>query len=144
RRAFEDALPRIQLHATIVFRFVACPHRREDLIAEAVALAWLWWVRLCRRGKNPNLFVRALSIFAVRAARNGRRICGQEKSKDVLSPLAQQRHRLAVGAIPFGSTLHGNPLEEALWDNTRTPPDEQAAFRLDFPAWLATYDERRR
>ena len=35
-------------------------------------------------------------------------------------------------------------IEEMLKDNTRTPPDEQAAFRIDFPQWLASLDERRR
>lgn len=28
--------------------------------------------------------------------------------------------------------------------NTQTPPDEQVAFRMDFPAWLTTRTERDR
>jgi hypothetical protein len=32
----------------------------------------------------------------------------------------------------------------ALVDNTRTPVDEQVAFRLDFPAWLNTLSDRDR
>jgi hypothetical protein len=34
--------------------------------------------------------------------------------------------------------------DEALRDNTQTPPDEQCAFRIDFPAWRASRTERDR
>jgi hypothetical protein len=34
--------------------------------------------------------------------------------------------------------------EERLQDNTITPPPEQAAFRIDFPAWLGTRTDRDR
>ena len=57
-----------------------------------------------------------------------------ERTKDVLSPLAQQRKGFAVCKLPDCSTLDGNPLDEALHDNTKSPPDEQCAFRIDFPA----------
>jgi hypothetical protein len=144
RKAFEKALPRIQLHATISFRDVRCPQRRDDLIAEAVALSWKWWLRLRRRGKRPEQFVSAIATFAVRAARSGRRVCGMERSKDVLSPRAQRTHGFAVATLPAVSTLSSNPLTEALQDNTRTPPDEQVCFRLGFPAWVLTYAERDR
>jgi hypothetical protein len=40
--------------------------------------------------------------------------------------------------------LSGNPLIEALHDNTQTPVDEQVCFRLDFPAWLNTLGDRDR
>ena len=46
------------------------------------------------------------------------------------------RHRFAVGRLPDYITLAGNPLEEALQDNRRSPVPDQAAFRLDFPFWL--------
>lgn len=135
---FEDAVPRINRHASIVFRSVKCSHKRADCIAEAVALAWKWWVRLRETGKNPNRFISAIATFAARAVSSGRRLCGQEKARDVLSPLAQQRHNFTV------RTLDTHPFAEALRDNTQTSVQEQVAFRIDFPAWLATYDERRR
>jgi hypothetical protein len=34
--------------------------------------------------------------------------------------------------------------EERLHDNTMTPPPDQAAFRIDFPAWRRTRSERDR
>jgi hypothetical protein len=71
-------------------------------------------------------------------------VCGQEKDRDALSPLAQMRRCFVVGTLPAFSTLAGNPLEDALQDNTQTPPDEQACFRLDFPAWLGRLGARNR
>lgn len=89
------------------------------------------------------------------AVKSGRRVCGQEKSKDVLSPFAQQKHGFAVEYLPSStvhpheqiySTVGGQHLmdayEERLHDNTVTPPDEAAAFRIDWPAWLLTRTER--
>ncbi len=141
---FEQALPRIRLHARVYFRSVACSHRKADLIAETVALSFKWWLRLRARGNDPTQFVSAIAAFAARAAKSGRRVCGHERAKDVLSPFAQQRHGFSVGKLPDFETLLGNALFEALHDNTVTPPDEQCAFRIDFPCWFAGYDERRR
>jgi hypothetical protein len=144
QREFEHALPRIQAHAEIVFRFVRCVHRREEYVAEAVALAWKWWIRLRQRGKDPNEFVSAIAGYATRAAKSGRRLCGHERAKDVMSPVAQRNRGFAVCSLPACSTLNGNPFDEALQDNTRTPVDEQVAFRFDFPAWLLTHTDRNR
>jgi hypothetical protein len=145
RSEFEQVLPRITAHAAVVFRSVVCPHTRQELTAEMVALSWRWFRRLRQRGKkNPLRFISAIATFAAKAARSGRRLCGQDKAKDVLSPRARQKHRFTVGSLPAFATLSDNPLSEALSDNTRTPVDEQVAFRLDFPAWLSTLDDRRR
>jgi hypothetical protein len=137
-------VPRIRLHGEVVFRGVKCPHRKEDAISEMVALAWKWLLRLAERGKDVNDFPSALCTFLGRAVRSGRRLCGQERAKDALSPLAQRRQGFAVQSLPARSTLNGNPFDEALRDNTRTPPDEAAAFRCDFPRWLAALGSRNR
>ena len=141
---FLSILPRIELHGRVCFRHLRCPHRKEEVIQEMVALCWKWFVRLAERGRDATRFPSALATFAARAVRSGRRVCGQEKAKDALSPLAQQRQGFAVGKLPACSTLNGSPLEEALRDNTRSPVDEQVAFRLDFPAWLLTLPRRDR
>jgi hypothetical protein len=70
--------------------------------------------------------------------------CLAEKTKDVMSPRAQQMRGFTVAKLPDFSTLSTNPLVEALTDNTQTPPDEAAAFRIDFPAWLIQLGDRRR
>jgi hypothetical protein len=137
-------LPRVMAHGRVYFRHVKCPDRKEELLAELRGLAWKWFVRLVRRGKDVLQFVSALATYAVRAVRSGRRVCGHEKSKDVLSPVAQRKHGFAVGKLPDFSTLSDNPLQEALHDNTVSPVPDQVVFRLDFPAWLATLGQRNR
>ncbi len=132
------ALPRIRTHARVAFRFVRCPDRREECVAEASALAWHWYRRLCERGKDPSGFVGALATFAARQVRCGRRLCGQQASKDALSPVAQSRHDFAARAFTDDPSL------DSLRENARLPVPVQAAFRLDFPCWLASLGERHR
>jgi hypothetical protein len=140
---FLAILPRIERHARCYFRDRGAD-RREDAVAETVALAWRWFVRLAERGKDARRFPSVLAMFAARAVRGGRRVCGMEAGKDVLSGLAQQRHGFRVEKLPDLSTLSANPLKEALADNTQSPVPEQVAFRLDFPAWMRTRTERDR
>src|SRR5580692_6089376 len=89
QQAFLSILPRLKLHAKVYFRDVKNPERREEAICEMLALAWSWFVRLAQRGKDATQFASVLAAYAARAVRAGRRLCGQEKSKDALSPLAQ-------------------------------------------------------
>jgi hypothetical protein len=142
--AFLSILPRIETHARVCSRGVRCPHSREEFVAEVVALAWQWFVRLAEKGKDPLAFPTTLAAYAARAVRSGRRLTGQERSKDAMSPLARRRRGFAVGRLPHFSTLHGNPLDEALRDNTVSPVPEQVAFKIDFPAWRLTHPGRDR
>src|SRR6516225_10294181 len=86
---FLAVLPRIETHARIYFRHLKCLHQREEAVAECLALAWWWFVRLVRRGKTPEAFITVLADFAARAVSSGRRLCGQEKVNEVLSLRAQ-------------------------------------------------------
>ena len=154
---FVAILPRIELHAKIYFRDVKCPHRKEDFIQETRALAWKYFIRAIQQGKDPLTFVSLIATFAARHARSGRRLCGQERSKDTLSPLAQRRRGFTVKTLPVTTTqpreqFYANPhgqrlidaVEERLRDNTLTSVPDQVCFRLDFPAWLTTRTERDR
>lgn len=155
--AFLLILPRIELHAQIYHRDTPCPDRRQDQIAETVALAYQWFVRLARRGKDASQFVSALAGFAARAVRSGRRLTGQEKAKDVLSPRAQRQYGFKVECLPASTataheSLYGetqgqrqlDEFEERLQDNRQTPVPDQAAFRIDFRAWLRSLSPRER
>ena len=138
-----SVLPRIVTHGRIYFR-----HRRhadqEEAIQEMAALCWKWFLRLAERGKDATRFPTALATFAARAVRSGRRLAGMDRSKDVLSPQARQRHGFTMGKLPDCSSLNGNVLDEALADNTQSPVVEQVCFRLDFPSWRASRNERDR
>ena len=155
--AFLSILPRIELHARLYFRGLRCPHRQDDAVQETLALAWRWFVRLVERGKDPLTFPTVLAAYAARAVRCGRRLCGQGSGKDVLSPLARQRHGFAVEGLPSsvraahderygvaGGQRRQDAWEERLRDNTQTPVPDQVCFRLDFPAWLLTLSDRNR
>src|SRR5262245_40347624 len=144
QQRFLAVLPRVERHARIHFRSVRCPHARADAVAETLALAWAWFVKLVRRGQDPARFVSVLATYAVRHVRSHRRLCGQEPGRDVLSARAQARHGFLVASLPQGSGLLGNEFDEALQDNTQSPVPDQVGFRLDFPCWLATRSERDR
>ena len=131
--AFLAVVPRIERHGRVYFRGLKDADKMEEAIAEMVALSWKWFLRLVERGRDPARFPSAIAAFAARAVHSGRRLCGQERAGDVLSPRARRRRGFAVQSLPDHSTLGGNPLGEALVDNTVTPVDEQVAFRLDFP-----------
>jgi hypothetical protein len=141
--AFLTILPRIEVHGRCFFRHKK-PDKRDEAIAEMVALAWKWFRSLAARGKDAREFPMALARFAAQAVHNGRRLCGQERINDVLSPRAQREHDFTVVSLPEGSSLGGNIFSEALIDNTQTPPPDQVAFRLDFPAWRLTRSDRDR
>jgi hypothetical protein len=139
-----SVLPKVVSHGRVYFRHLRSAELKEEYVAEMIALTWKWHLRLADRGKDSTRFPTALAIFAARAVRSGRKLAGMDRAKDVLSPSAQRRHGFLVSALPEVSTLWDNPLSEALHDNTQTPPDEQCAFRIDFPAWRATHAERDR
>jgi hypothetical protein len=142
--AFLAFLPWIRLHGQVYFRHVKCLVTREDCIAEMVAIAWKWHVRLAQRGRDASRFVGALASYAARSVNSGRRLARMERPNDVLSGRAQREHGFAVVRLPAFSTLTANPLEEALHDNTQTEVPDQVAFRIDFPTWRLTRTERDR
>jgi hypothetical protein len=142
--AFLSVVPRIEAHGRVYFRHLKCPDRREDAVAEMVALSWLWFLRLAGKGKDATRFPAALATYSARAVRAGRKLAGKDRAGDVLSPMAQSRCGFTVRSLPCHSTLSGNPLEEALTDNTRSPVPDQVSFRIDWPCWLATHGDRDR
>lgn len=137
-------LPKIQQLAQVACRNLR-PGRREDAQAEMEGLGWIWFLRLVRRGKDPTQFPAAMAALLARAVRGGRRVCGQEKTRDAMSTLAQQAHGYLVQTLPrCESSDKENPALDALLDNTQTPPPEQAAFRIDFPVWVRGHTQRNR
>ncbi len=137
-------LPRVLSHGRVCFGGIKCPHRREDAIQDMIGLAWRWHLRLAEKGKDATAFPTALAFYAARAVRSGNPVAGQEKANDVLSPVAQRRHHFAIGKLPDFERVTDHPICEALYDNTKSPPDETVCFKLDFLAWLASLTERDR
>jgi hypothetical protein len=154
---FLGILPRIERHARIHFCDVRCAAKKEDLIAETVALSWAWYRRLMRKGKDAAKFASTLARYAARAVRCGKRLTGQEKARDVLSLLAQRRHGFKVASLPVSTrtsfekvyaTVQGQEdmdgWEDRLRDNTLTPVPDQASFRLAYPQFVRSLGRRDR
>jgi hypothetical protein len=153
---FLEILPRIETHAQLWFRYLRCPGKRDDHIAEAIALSWKWFVRAVEAGKDPTQFVSVLATLVVKAVRSGRRLCGQ-RTKDVMSPLAQRKRGFTIECLSAllgkdHQDLYGDPhgqdrldaFEERLRDNTQTPVIDQVVFRCDFPTWIHRLSDRKR
>jgi hypothetical protein len=135
QQRFLVILPHIEARARWCFRDLTCGQRRADAVAETVALTWKWFLSLARRGKDATRFASMLTTLAGRAVRSGRRLAGNERSRDALSPIAQARHGFGVGRLPDVSTLSGNVWDEALADNSQSAVPDQVSFRIDFPRW---------
>lgn len=138
---FLSFLHRIEAHAKFCFRGIRCADRLADVVAEVVALAWKWFVRLEQRGKDALQYVSAIATYAVKAVKSGRRITRTERAKDAMNPRTQRQHGFRVERLPF-EMPRSSSLAQALADNAVTPPPDAAAFRIDFPHWLGTLAER--
>jgi len=142
--AFLRLLQQIQLQAEFAFRYIRCPHTRADYVCETVAIAWKTFFALDRRGKDASTFITTFALRCTQAIKAGRRLAGQESSKDVLAPTAQQRRGFAVASFLSTSTVRGNPWEEALHENHVSPVPEQVCFKVDFPQWRSLHSRRDR
>lgn len=113
---------------------------REDAVAEVKANALAAFGRLGQWGKVDLAYAAVLSRYAVAQIRAGRRVGAGQKKNDVLAGAwrdtsVQRRDRFV--------TKSGGWAEINIEDKL-TPAPEQAAFRCDFPAWLATRNPRNR
>jgi DNA-directed RNA polymerase specialized sigma24 family protein len=153
---FLEIMPRVETHARIYFRHLRCPGRRDDAVAETVAVAWKWFLHAAQKGKDARSFASALATLAARHVRSGRRLCGQEGAGDAMSPVAHRRRGFGVEPLAppecYRGSLYSDPggqgridaFEERLRDDAVSPVPEQAAFRIDYPAWLSRLGGRDR
>ena len=150
-RQFEAALPAITNAARYAFR----RRRRQDrdeATAEARAAAWSAWAGLLRRGKDPvEVGVHGIARNAVRYVRNGRRLGnrgGGRGSMDVNNIKAQSACGFRVVGLDRDADREPGPDSDA-WKgwfacDNRVGPANEAAFRLDFAAWLESLPDRKR
>jgi hypothetical protein len=69
--SFLALVPRIESRARVYFRAIKCTEKKADCVAEVVAIAWKWFCRLVKRGRDVTQFVGALASLAARAVWNG-------------------------------------------------------------------------
>jgi hypothetical protein len=154
---FLTMLPQITAVVRFGFRHLRDQAQREERIAEAVARCWKWFRRLDDLGERHRAFPTALAGFAVKQVKCGRSVVGQPRSADAMNPAAQNRHGFRIEPLleadrrRFVRACHEptgqrylDAWEEMLTDNTQTPVDQQAQFRIDWPHWLSTRSDRDR
>jgi hypothetical protein len=131
---FLALLPDIVRIIKYCFRFQGS-NRREELIADAVALSFVGYRRLIASGKEDRVFATALAKFAVRQVVDGRRVGARMNVNDALSPIAKRQQRIKrVGfqddrcaSVDFG---------EVVIADKRTSPADVACFKVDLEVWL--------
>ncbi len=127
-------MPQIRQQAAFAFRGLRT-EARDELTEEVVANAYCAFVQLVRRGKVAIAYPTPLAQFAIRQVRAGRRVGGRLNVNDVLAGFALPRKGIRLEHVGTRDIFAG--WHETLVFDYRTPVDEQAAFRIDFPAWLA-------
>jgi hypothetical protein len=133
---FLSLLPGLELWARTRFRFRNAADR-DDAVADAIAYGYASFLRLKQRGKDPSAFLVAFSKFVVMAVANGRAIGRKFSSRDIMCAHSLRSHCVAVHG--FDDPL---PDGEGWWRDMiadlRTNVADQAAFNVDFPAWIGT------
>ena len=116
---------------------------KEEAVTETVANALVAYVRMFEQGKLDTTHPGALARFAVAQVCDGRKVGNRLNGKDVLSRPAQKQHGFTVVPLQRFHERCGTWVEATIEDHN-TPVPDQAAFRCDFPAWLATHSRRNR
>src|SRR4051812_29466693 len=148
---FEAALPAVTDAARYAFRRRR-PQDRDEAVADARAAAWSAWHGLIARGKDPvEVGVHGIAANAIRYVRNGRRVGhrgGGRGSMDVYHPRAQAVRGfqlVGIDTIEEPNTLDSSESwRQWVAGDNRVSPADEAAFRLDFAAWLANLPTRKR
>jgi hypothetical protein len=137
---FLSILPTIQNCIDFAFRQTAA-EEREELTEEALANAAAATANLVARGHADRVFPTTLAAFAVLQTQEGRKVGGKLNSCDVSSEYCRKKKRLKVRHLDPSGAIEGN-WREFVVEDCRTAVPEAAAFRIDFPTWLATFPER--
>jgi len=147
-RRFEDwhagflaVLPAIQTHAGILLRHLPF-ERRQEAIQEAVASAYVSYLRLAAKGRRDIAHPSTLAAFAVGHVRSGRHVGGsQDPARDVLSRVAHARHDFRTCSYHEYVARGGEWRRFAFTRGQALIPD-RVAFRIDFNRWLKSLSGR--
>jgi hypothetical protein len=136
---FLEIQPVVEQRARFAFRHLPIVDR-EEAMAEAVAAAFVSFVRLKAKGKFPGTFPSTLAVFAILHVRSGRHVGGGSCSTDVSSFAAQRRRGFQLHLI--ASNLTG--WDEHFIDSAAASVLDQVRFKLDWADFLKTLPLRHR
>lgn len=139
---FLELLPQIQAQASLAFRHEK-PERREELIAETIANSFCAYQRLADRGKADLAYATPLAQFAIRQVRTGRRVGSKLNVLDVSSKYAQRAKGFNVERLDRYDS-EGDDWREVVVEDKSAGPDQIAATRIDFAAWLKSLPRTKR
>ena len=150
QQEFTRTISAVEDAARFAFRRLR-PQEYEEKLAEARAAAWHAWAGLIRRGKDPvEVGVHGIAANAIRWVRARRKVGNTNRGRgmDVYHPRAQAACGFTLVSldsdhVDAGDRTAGSWREWLAEDNKVTPADE-AAFRVDFEAWLGSLPDRKR
>jgi hypothetical protein len=126
--------------------------RRREARDDMLAACWHAWVGLARRGKDPAAVgPTGIAANAIRYVRGGRKLgCGAvgRAAIDIYDPRARRRGGSCIVGLDAADG-EGGPADSEGWRqwlacDHRTSPADEAAFRIDFAAWLDRLPPRKR
>src|SRR4051794_17611204 len=98
--AFLELVPRIVRHVSVTLGHLDA-EALEEAKQEAIASAFVSYVRLTAKGKDPvNDFPSAMAAYAALQVKSPRRVGGHLNVRDVLAPEAQRAKGFRVPRIP--------------------------------------------
>ena len=142
---FLAMVPKIVAYARWAFRHLQVLTSREEAVHEVIANALVAYVRLVEQGRAELAYPTVLARYGVVAGEGrpaGRPVAGMRVR--CYLRFAQRRKRLRRRASRAISTATRAQWREAVIEDDSTPVPDQAAFRIDFPAWLGTQAARDR
>lgn len=133
-QAFEPMIPAIRQQARYAFRNMR-PEAKADAIAEVLASCCCAYARLVERGMAHVANPSALTRYAVRQFRDGRRVGNKLNVRDVTSEYCQRRKRITVERLDQFEHKTGK-WNQVLVEDRHAGPADTAAARIDVGDWF--------
>jgi hypothetical protein len=119
-----------------------------DTFSCCVATPWGYCPSLPGRsrflaGRISRRYPAPLASYAIAQVRDGRKVGNRHSVRDVLSQYAQREKGFSLERLDRYDA-EDDQWREIVVEDRRTPPPDQAAFRIDFPAWLGQHSARNR
>lgn len=142
REQFLALLSPIKEQARFAFRNQPLD-RRQELVAEVIANAFVAFKRLVERGLSDMVYATPLAQYAIRQVRGGRRVGTKLNVRDVTSEYAQREKGFIVERLDRFDEESGG-WREVLIEDRKAGPAETAAARLDIADWFAILPKQKR
>jgi len=140
--AFLAMLPQIEAQIGFAFRHLV-RDAREEAMQEAIANCCVSYERLNQQGRAAVASPTSLAQFAIRQVRAGRTTGTPLNIRDPLSRYAQLNKSIGVERLDHYCRETDEWLPILIEDH-RISVAEQAALRIDIPAWLNRFTRRTR